>query len=571
LLDATPVEPTTTGDSDDSFVASDSALAAEVDVNESDVAATYFDTSESDASAPDDAHDATSTFTHESLLEFDVDDAPSLDEIRLAQSTLSDDDVIASRLHLASTIDLAGLLVDEHNRIAVPDDRHLRLRLCIVAHQGLGGHRGIDTTTSWLTERFMWPGMRDDIRVFCHACLHCLRTKGGKTIPRPLLHIPAASSPNEVLHFDYVYIREAAETSVPEYVLIIVDGFSRFVWMTSHRAANATNVVTSLIQWFSLFGVARQWVSDQGRHFMNDVMNQLRHRLGADHRFTTAYAPWSNGLVERVGRSLREILSALTSEMRRSPESWPELIPLVNYVVNQSPSEALGGRAPLTAFTGRIPTSPLDVVFSSTTVSVDTCPLSVAQLTAKIAALETSLSENIEAIRSRQVRDHPTRPGDTPVDFGVGDYVLVARHGRNTRDKTAPIWNGPALVIEAENDRSFLVKDLLSGKSRVIHANFLKRYADKSLTVTPQLVKFIAASAVETRVRAITQHRKVGQRWELCVLWEGFDDDEFTWQELRALAEDVPELVKRYVKTIQDPPVRIELLAKLAQWRRSPK
>jgi transposase InsO family protein len=553
------------GDVSSDTEAEDQASLDDTDMPTTPIAASAGDT-------PVDATPVDNTFTLETMLEFDVDDAPTLDEIQRTQSELSPEVTMEHRLHVATEGELVGLLVDRNQRIFVPDDRHLRLRLCIVAHQGLGGHRGSDTTTHWLTQRFTWPDIASDIRTFCHACLHCLRTKGGKMVPRPWLHIPAASGPNEVLHFDYVYIREAENPATPVYVLIIVDGFSRFCWMTAHRAANATNVVESLIKWFSLFGVARRWVSDQGRHFMNEVMSQLRYRLGAEHRFTTAYAPWSNGLVERVGRNLRETLSALISEMQRPAESWPQILPLVNYVVNQTPSDALGGRAPLSAFIGRLPTSPLDVVFEPTTLSVDTCPLTAAQIAVKISSLETSLSENIEAIRSRKLREHPTRPGETPVDFGVGDYVMVARYNRGTRDKTAPIWNGPALVTGAENDRSFHVKDLLSGKSRVIHADYLKRYADKSLTVTPQLTKFIAAAAVDTRVRAITHHRKVGQKWELCVLWEGFDDEEFTWQELRALAEDVPELVKRYVKTIQDAPVRVELLAKLSLWRRtSPK
>lgn len=152
------------------------------------------------------------------------------------------------------------------------------------------------------------------------------------------------------------------------------------------------------------------------------------------------------------------------------------------------------------------------------------------------------------------------------MDFGVGDYVLVSRtRGATPKDKTAPIWCGPALVVGAENDLSFKVMDLLSGKVTIIHAEHLRRYADSKLQVTPQLKSFIAASAIWTRVEAIIGHRKDGHRWELRVLWQGFEEDESTWEDLKTITEDVPETVKRYVKTIQDGTIRSELIKLVAK------
>jgi transposase InsO family protein len=504
--------------------------------------------------------------SRDQLIEFDVDDAPTVASIRRAQAELTDADIAGLDLHRKDINRTQGVLVDAANRVFVPDKYHLRLRLCVVAHQGLGGHRGSDTTTHWLTAKFTWPGIKDDIRVFCSGCLHCLKTKGGRTVPRPWMHIPTAKGPNEVLHFDYVYIRAASDDTTPEYVLVIVDGFSRFVWLSAHRNANAANTVKALMQWFGLFGAVRKWVSDQGRHFLNDVVEQLRYHLGADHRFTTAYAPWSNGIVERVGRSLRETLSALVLETRRSPDTWPTLLPMVNCVINQSPSLAIGGYAPITAFTGRQPTSPMEVVFANDSEAFVTPPLSAAKTTSAIAKLEAALSEVVSVVSEVTARAHPTRPGQVPVDFGIGDYVLVVRRVKG-KDKTAPLWGGPGLVIAAENERSFKVRDLLTDKVRVVHAEHIKRYSDSTLNVTPQLKSFIAASAIETRIEAITAHRKNARNWELRVVWEGFEDDDSTWQELKKLYADVPELIRRYVKSLQDSPAKLELTALLTSYR----
>ena len=80
--------------------------------------------------------------------------------------------------------------------------------------------------------------------------------------------------------------------------------------------------------------------------------------------------------------------------------------------------------------------------------------------------------------------------------------------------------------------------------------DFIKRYADKDLKVTTQLKNFVAASAIVTNVRDIFDHRFKDGKWELLVAWEGFEDDEVTWQDLEQLYEDVPEMVISYLKSV---------------------
>jgi hypothetical protein len=46
----------------------------------------------------------------------------------------------------------------------------------------------------------------------------------------------------------------------------------------------------------------------------------LQDALRADHHFTTAYTPWANGTVERVGREVLRATRALLSEYRTAPK-----------------------------------------------------------------------------------------------------------------------------------------------------------------------------------------------------------------------------------------------------------
>jgi Integrase zinc binding domain len=79
----------------------------------------------------------------------------------------------------------------------------LQLRICIVAHTGLGGHRGYVTTSNAIKYEFTWLSLELDVKPFFQTCLHCLSTIGGDRTPRPLGEALHATRPNEVIHFDF--------------------------------------------------------------------------------------------------------------------------------------------------------------------------------------------------------------------------------------------------------------------------------------------------------------------------------------------------------------------------------
>jgi hypothetical protein len=145
----------------------------------------------------------------------------------------------------------------------------------------------------------------------------------------------------------------------------------------------------------------------------------------------------------------------------------------------------------------------------------------------------------------------PKRRGAKPIDYDDGDYVLAAKVGARKKDKTAPKWDGPYVVVTEVSPKVFELKDLTTGQCKNVHADHIRRYADKQLVVTEQLKNFVVATTTFT-IRDILDCRKHGRTWELLVAWEGFDDDESTWQEITGLHKDSPEVVERFIKSVQD-------------------
>ena len=60
------------------------------------------------------------------------------------------------------------------------------------------------------------------------------------------------------------------------------------------------------------------------------------------------------------------VLKSLLSEFRMKSAEWPKLIPLIQGVLNHTPSTTLGNLAPIQVFTGQRPTSPIDTIIGFT-------------------------------------------------------------------------------------------------------------------------------------------------------------------------------------------------------------
>ena len=123
-----------------------------------------------------------------------------------------------------------NLIVNEEKAIWIPpEDTNLQRRICIFGHCGRGGQRGIGTTYKNIRDYFYWRNMKSDISVFCYTCLHCQSTIGGLRIPRPLGHTLHADKPNNLIHFDFLYMYPGEGDM--KYVLIIKDDHSSYIML----------------------------------------------------------------------------------------------------------------------------------------------------------------------------------------------------------------------------------------------------------------------------------------------------------------------------------------------------
>lgn len=80
--------------------------------------------------------------------------------------------------------------------------------------------------------------MYGDVKEFVSDYLHCVVSRTGEKIPRPIGKALHGSTPNEVVHMDFLFMGKAA-TSDMKYVLIIRDDLSSYIWLRPSVAATS--------------------------------------------------------------------------------------------------------------------------------------------------------------------------------------------------------------------------------------------------------------------------------------------------------------------------------------------
>ena len=149
--------------------------------------------------------------------------------------------------------------------------------------------------------------MRQHVRYFIDHCPCCQKMS--------LLKIPIAAhafttssyTPMECLNIDYI-------GPFPDggYILVIVDAFTRWVELFPTVDATAASAAQALLQHFGRFGAPHQLRSDNGPHFIADLIREFLSLIGTEHCLTLAYSKQENSIVERYNKEINRHIRALT-------------------------------------------------------------------------------------------------------------------------------------------------------------------------------------------------------------------------------------------------------------------
>ena len=185
-------------------------------------------------------------------------------------------------------------------------------------------HAGVKAMRRLICERFVWSGMSKDIRQWTRTCVACQRAKVTTHVRAPVEQFPLPSSRFDSLHVDLVGPLPPSQGF--SYLLTVVDRFTR--WPEAIPVADISAKTCArafLAHWVARFGVPSSMTSDRGRQFVSELWRKTAAQMGASTNATTAYHPQSNGMVERMHRTMK---AALKAKLESDP-NWYDALPMV--------------------------------------------------------------------------------------------------------------------------------------------------------------------------------------------------------------------------------------------------
>lgn len=316
------------------------------------------------------------------------------------------------------------------------------------------GHRGWKVTCELLDKDFYIPGLPSLIKAYVSRCITCIRNNPSNPHKAKHEHLIYPSTPFTHLQIDFTHMPKLGKRQ--EYLLIIVDMFSRWIELFVTTKEDAQTVVRILIQEIiPRWGCPLQINSDNGPAFVAKVCQDLVKTLKIEWKFHIPYHPQSSGIVERMNRTIKDKIRKATGG---TYANWKKVLPAVLAEVRMTPSKKTG-YSPFEVLMGR----PFPTPWARQPLMLERGDLDLIQ-----EEYVKKLIETLDKVERNVARTSPSSSQEPTHPFQVGDTVVVQRLNR-TKKQEYPF--GPPTTVIAVTRTAILVE----GQQAWIHASRVKK------------------------------------------------------------------------------------------------
>uniref|UniRef100_H3AIL4 Gypsy retrotransposon integrase-like protein 1 n=1 Tax=Latimeria chalumnae TaxID=7897 RepID=H3AIL4_LATCH len=238
----------------------------------------------------------------------------------------------------ASEISLKGDVLYHTKPLTWITPQQLCRPLVLYFHQ-VSGHFSPAWVLEMLQGCYWWPSMKQETEHHLSYCLVCAQMN------------PLPKGPWDTLQIDYIGPLPTAKGGY-KHILVIVHMFTRWVEAFPTRRNDAST--TAKILWEQ--GFPHQIESDNGLHFIADVIRTMCSMLGIQQAFHIPYHPQLSGIVGRfnctINSGLKKAILESTETMVKSSPNWVQALPGVLMAIRAT-TECITGHSPYELMTGR--------------------------------------------------------------------------------------------------------------------------------------------------------------------------------------------------------------------------
>lgn len=311
------------------------------------------------------------------------------------------------------------------------------------------GYVGTEKVAELISRSYYFPNVRDKIKNYIANCLKCITYAPISGKPEGYLHsIPKGNLPFDTLHIDHYGPLEKTRRK-NKYILLVVDGFTKFVKLYATKTVNSEEAIKHLKGYFSYYSRPNRIVSDRGTAFTSGAFEKFLSDYEIKHILIATGMPRANGQAERINLVVNAVLSKICS----SAEKWDEFLLEVEYSINntvcrsikETPSRLLFGINQR----GKLIDNLQDVINLSDNEDRN---------------LEEIRRESTEQqIRTQnQNKQYFDKKRKEARNYEVGDKVMITNHDvtPGVNKKLIPKFKGPYEVVKKIDNDRYLVRDI---------------------------------------------------------------------------------------------------------------
>ena len=351
------------------------------------------------------------------------------------------------------------------------------------------GHLGAEKVEELARQRFYWPYMKADIEHFIRDKCACVASKRPNVQEKAPLVPIHSTAPFEMICIDFLHL-DVCQGGF-EYVLLVTDHFSKYTQAYATKNKSSKAAAEKLFnEYIPQFGFPKKIHHDMGGEFNSSLFAELHRLTGMRMSNTTPYHPMGNGLVERMNRTLINMLKALQEKEKKQ---WKKHLSKLMFAYNSTVHKSTG-YSPFFLLFGRESRLPIDCILpiEPNKTNRKTYDQFVKEWKSSMKEAHQIVSEQIEkaGLANKRLYDAKIKT----VHIEVGDRVLVRNKEKGGTGKLRSWWEPKLYEVMHIRDTVpvYTVRALDEMKTKQLHRNLLMKANDLPLDTfgqTPMPIK----------------------------------------------------------------------------------
>jgi len=365
----------------------------------------------------------------------------------------------------------------------------MRLKLFQIWHgRPECGHLSFSRIYPLLRKRFFWVGMQSDVKKWLSACDSCQRMKSlGRWKTTAPMKTDSVEAPMARLGVD-VMGPWPITASGNRFIVIFQDYFSKWIEVFPLKRHDAVAIADLLVrEVISRYGAPVRLHSDQGPEFESRLFAEVCKMWNIRKTRTSPYTPWSNGAVERVNQTVKQMV---THYVDSSCNTWDRYLPMLRMAYNFTEHSSTKF-TPYMLFFSRAtdPRVPLDMVYGEKVGTTRSAPCPIAYVEEQRLGTRRVMdlaNRYLREAMSVQVLQHDRIRNVTSPAYLRGEVVL-RHYPPSANTKFGPKYTGPYVVAGMQGSHNVVICN--GGQPITVHMNCLRRYRSQYQPADGEIAK----------------------------------------------------------------------------------